>query len=57
VLPKHGLADTRWIWQMYKEEMDLSKDLHDLTNRFNNDERHFISHVHVLAFFTASEVS
>ncbi|KAI0796571.1 ribonucleotide reductase [Abortiporus biennis] len=50
------------IWQMYKkaeasfwtaEEMDLSKDLHDWTNRLNNNERHFISHV--LAFFAASD--
>ncbi|KAJ3567786.1 hypothetical protein NP233_g6136 [Leucocoprinus birnbaumii] len=50
------------IWQMYKkaeasfwtaEEMDLSKDLHDWTNRMNDNERHFISHV--LAFFAASD--
>lgn len=50
------------IWQMYKkaeasfwtaEEMDLSKDLHDWTNRLNDKERHFISHV--LAFFAASD--
>ncbi|KAF8351563.1 ribonucleotide reductase small subunit [Amanita rubescens] len=50
------------IWQMYKkaeasfwtaEEMDLSKDLHDWTNRLNDNERHFISHV--LAFFAASD--
>ncbi|OJA17025.1 hypothetical protein AZE42_00563 [Rhizopogon vesiculosus] len=50
------------IWQMYKkaeasfwtaEEMDLSKDVHDWTNRLNDNERHFISHV--LAFFAASD--
>ncbi|PFH51412.1 hypothetical protein AMATHDRAFT_59163 [Amanita thiersii Skay4041] len=50
------------IWQMYKkaeasfwtaEEIDLSKDLHDWTNRLNDNERHFISHV--LAFFAASD--
>ncbi|KAH7887842.1 ribonucleotide reductase small subunit [Phlebopus sp. FC_14] len=50
------------IWQMYKkaeasfwtaEEMDLSKDIHDWTNRLNNNERHFVSHV--LAFFAASD--
>ena len=33
--------------------MDLSKDLHDWTNRLNDNERHFISHV--LAFFAASD--
>lgn len=50
------------IWQMYKkaeasfwtaEEMDLSKDVHDWTNRLNDNERHFVSHV--LAFFAASD--
>jgi ribonucleoside-diphosphate reductase subunit M2 len=50
------------IWQMYKkaeasfwtaEEIDLSKDIHDWTNRLNDNERHFISHV--LAFFAASD--
>ncbi|KAF9498454.1 beta subunit of ribonucleotide reductase [Pleurotus eryngii] len=50
------------IWQMYKkaeasfwtaEEMDLSKDIHDWTNKLNDGERHFISHV--LAFFAASD--
>lgn len=50
------------IWQMYKkaeasfwtaEEMDLSKDIHDWTNRLNDNERHFVSHV--LAFFAASD--
>jgi len=50
------------IWQMYKkaeasfwtsEEMDLSKDIHDWTNRLNDNERYFISHV--LAFFAASD--
>lgn len=35
------------------EEIDLSKDLHDWTNRLNDNERHFISHV--LAFFAASD--
>lgn len=35
------------------EEMDLSKDLHDWTNKLNDNERHFISHV--LAFFAASD--
>lgn len=35
------------------EEMDLSKDIHDWTNRLNDGERHFISHV--LAFFAASD--
>ncbi|KAL0949711.1 hypothetical protein HGRIS_009748 [Hohenbuehelia grisea] len=50
------------IWQMYKkaeasfwtaEEMDLSKDQHDWTNKLNDNERHFVSHV--LAFFAASD--
>jgi len=50
------------IWQMYKkaeasfwtaEEIDLSKDTHDWTNKLNDNERHFISHV--LAFFAASD--
>lgn len=35
------------------EEMDLSKDQQDWTNRLNDNERHFISHV--LAFFAASD--
>ena len=35
------------------EEMDLSKDIHDWTNKLNDNERHFISHV--LAFFAASD--
>jgi ribonucleoside-diphosphate reductase subunit M2 len=35
------------------EEMDLSKDLRDWTNKLNN-EYHFISS-HVLAFFAASD--
>ena len=35
------------------EEMDLSKDVHDWTNKLNNNECHFISHV--LAFFAASD--
>lgn len=35
------------------EEMDLSKDIHDWTNKLNDGERHFISHV--LAFFAASD--
>ncbi|OTA61906.1 putative ribonucleotide reductase small subunit RnrA [Hypoxylon sp. EC38] len=50
------------IWQMYKkheasfwtaEEIDLSKDLHDWSNRLNDDEKFFISHI--LAFFAASD--
>lgn len=50
------------IWQFYKkaeasfwtaEEMDLSKDITDWTNKINKDEKHFISHV--LAFFAASD--
>lgn len=35
------------------EEIDLSKDLHDWSNRLNDDERFFVSHV--LAFFAASD--
>lgn len=35
------------------EEMDLSQDVWDWTNRMTDDERHFISHV--LAFFAASD--
>jgi ribonucleoside-diphosphate reductase subunit M2 len=35
------------------EEMDLSKDVHDWTNKLNDNEHHFISHV--LAFFAASD--
>ena len=35
------------------EEMDLSKDLHDWTNKLNDNERHLTSHV--VAFFTASD--
>jgi ribonucleoside-diphosphate reductase subunit M2 len=35
------------------EEIDLSKDTHDWTNKLNDNERHFISHV--LAFFAASD--
>ncbi|KUI65270.1 Ribonucleoside-diphosphate reductase small chain [Cytospora mali] len=50
------------IWQMYKkheasfwtaEEIDLSKDLHDWSNRLNDDEKYFISTI--LAFFAASD--
>ncbi|HUR30188.1 MAG TPA: ribonucleotide-diphosphate reductase subunit beta [Saprospiraceae bacterium] len=50
------------IWRFYKlsqsnfwtaEEIDLQQDLHDWTNKLNNDERHFIKHV--LAFFAASD--
>ncbi|MBI2272109.1 MAG: ribonucleotide-diphosphate reductase subunit beta [Bacteroidetes bacterium] len=50
------------IWEMYKkceqsfwtaEEIDLSPDLADWTNKLNDDERHFIKHV--LAFFAASD--
>ena len=45
------------IWKFYKmseanfwtaEEIDLQQDLHDWTNKLNDDERHFIKHV--LAF-------
>lgn len=35
------------------EEIDLSRDTHDWSNKLNNDERHFISHI--LAFFAASD--
>ena len=35
------------------EEMDLSKDVHNWTNKLNDNERHFISHV--LTFFAASD--
>lgn len=50
------------IWQAYKraeasfwtaEEIDLSKDLHDWTNKMSEGERFFISRV--LAFFAASD--
>jgi ribonucleoside-diphosphate reductase beta chain len=52
----------RDIWDMYKkaeasfwtaEEIDLSADLTDWSDKLNNDERHFIKHV--LAFFAASD--
>jgi ribonucleoside-diphosphate reductase subunit M2 len=52
----------RDIWVMYKkqvdcfwraEELDLSKDLVDWSEKLNDDERHFISMV--LAFFAASD--
>jgi ribonucleoside-diphosphate reductase subunit M2 len=52
----------RDIWDMYKkqvdcfwraEELDLSKDLVDWSEKLNDDERHFISMV--LAFFAASD--
>jgi len=52
----------RDIWEMYKkqvdcfwraEELDLSKDLVDWSEKLNDDERHFISMV--LAFFAASD--
>lgn len=35
------------------EEVDLSKDTHDWSERMNDDERYFVSHV--LAFFAASD--
>jgi ribonucleoside-diphosphate reductase subunit M2 len=35
------------------EGMDLSKDNHDWTNKLNDNERHFISHV--LTIFAASD--
>lgn len=50
------------IWNMYKtalktfwvtEEVDLSQDLVDWSNKLNDNEKHFISHV--LAFFAASD--
>jgi ribonucleoside-diphosphate reductase beta chain len=50
------------IWDMYKkaeasfwtaEEIDLSSDLQDWSDKLNNDEQHFIKHV--LAFFAASD--
>ncbi len=50
------------IWQFYKkseasfwtaEEIDLSQDLTDWSNKLNDDERHFVKHV--LAFFAASD--
>ncbi|HEY6161834.1 MAG TPA: ribonucleoside-diphosphate reductase small subunit [Bacteroidia bacterium] len=52
----------REIWEMYKkaeasfwtaEEIDLSPDLADWSNKLNEDEKHFIKHV--LAFFAASD--
>jgi ribonucleoside-diphosphate reductase subunit M2 len=52
----------RDIWDMYKkqvdcfwraEELDMSKDLVDWSEKLNDDERHFISMV--LAFFAASD--
>lgn len=55
-------TSTPQIWQMYKkheasfwtaEEIDLSKDMHDWSNRLTDDERYFISHI--LAFFAASD--
>jgi ribonucleoside-diphosphate reductase beta chain len=50
------------IWQFYKkaeasfwtaEEIDLSQDLIDWSEKLTDDERHFIKHV--LAFFAASD--
>ena len=50
------------IWKFYKkseasfwtaEEIDLEPDLHDWSNKLNDDERYFIKHV--LAFFAASD--
>ncbi len=50
------------IWKFYKlqeacfwtaEEIDLSQDLIDWSEKLNDDERHFIKHV--LAFFAASD--
>ena len=50
------------IWKFYKkaeasfwtaEEIDLSQDLKDWTEKLNKDEKHFIKHV--LAFFAASD--
>jgi ribonucleoside-diphosphate reductase beta chain len=50
------------IWQFYKkaeasfwtaEEIDLSQDLVDWSEKLTDDERHFIKHI--LAFFAASD--
>jgi ribonucleotide reductase beta subunit family protein with ferritin-like domain len=50
------------IWKMYKlalssfwvvEEVDLSKDLSDWTDKLSDNERYFIKHI--LAFFAASD--
>jgi ribonucleoside-diphosphate reductase beta chain len=50
------------IWKFYKtaeasfwtaEEIDLGADIHDWSNKLNDNERHFIKHV--LAFFAASD--
>jgi len=50
------------IWAEYKkseaciwtaEEIDLSQDMTDWTDKLNDDERHFVKHV--LAFFAASD--
>lgn len=50
------------VWKMYKkaeanfwtaEEIDLSKDLNDLNNKMNEDEKFFVENV--LAFFAASD--
>lgn len=50
------------IWRMYKEQMacfwtseeiDISQDQKDWTNKLNDKERHFIKMV--LAFFAASD--
>jgi ribonucleoside-diphosphate reductase beta chain len=50
------------IWKFYKkaeasfwtaEEIDLSQDLKDWSQKMNDDEKHFIKHV--LAFFAASD--
>jgi ribonucleotide reductase beta subunit family protein with ferritin-like domain len=35
------------------EEMDLLKDLHDWTNKLNDNEHHFITHL--LPYFAASD--
>ena len=50
------------LWQWYKtaeasfwtaEEIDLSQDPHDWSNKLSDDERYFIKHI--LAFFAASD--
>lgn len=50
------------VWTLYKkavdsfwraEEVDLSRDIEDWTNKLNDDERYFISMI--LAFFAASD--
>ena len=64
----HLPCDIYWlchqILQMYKKakasfwtakEMDLPKDLHNWTNKLNDNEHHFISHILAL-FFTSDGI-